>query len=97
MDKAKHRIQICMGSSCFTRGNGINAELLQRLIAGGGLDARLDEAGSDGIEIAGSLCAGLCKDGPIIVVDGVVHKQVTPPTLQDILATRFGISVESER
>ncbi|MFA6508714.1 MAG: (2Fe-2S) ferredoxin domain-containing protein [Treponemataceae bacterium] len=97
MNKTKQKIQICMGSSCFSRGNGLNAELLHRLITGGTLDARLDETGMDGIEIAGSLCAGLCKDGPIIVVDGVVHKQVTPMTLQDILATRFGISAESER
>jgi NADH:ubiquinone oxidoreductase subunit E len=85
----KHRIQICMGSSCFSRGNGLNAELLQRVVA--------EDALETDIEIAGSLCAGHCKDGPIIIVDGVVHKQVTPTTLQDILATQFGVAAESVR
>ena len=84
----KHRIQICMGSSCFSRGNGLNAELLQRLVA--------DEEPLQ-VEIAGSLCAGHCKDGPIIVVDGVVHTRITPTTLQDILASKFGIPSGSVR
>lgn len=78
MKVPKHRIQICMGSSCFSRGNGVNAELLQKLAADGELDAEF-------AEIAGTLCEGLCKDGPIVVVDGVVHKRVTPVTLKDIL------------
>jgi NADH:ubiquinone oxidoreductase subunit E len=96
MEPTKHRIQICMGSSCFSRGNGLNAELLQRYVSAGRLDATLDGTAQDDVEIAGSLCAGLCKDGPIIVVDGVVHKQVTPTTLQDILATQFGIAAQRE-
>ena len=73
MNQAKRRIQICMGSSCFSRGNGLNAELLQRLE-------------TDGAEISGCLCAGLCKDGPIVEVDGVVHRRVEPTTLRDILS-----------
>lgn len=77
-----------MGSSCFSRGNGLNAELLQRIVTA---------ADPLVVEITGSLCAGLCKDGPIIVVDGVVHKQVTPTTLQDILSTQFGIPAETVR
>jgi NADH:ubiquinone oxidoreductase subunit E len=57
-----HRIQICMGSSCFSRGNGLNAELHQRLAANGGLGETIPEA-----EVTGTLCEGHCKDGPIIV------------------------------
>ena len=88
MAEPKHRIQICMGSSCFSRGNGLNAELLQRLVSDGE---------PLGVEIAGSLCAGRCKDGPIIVVDGIVHAGVTPTTLQDILAAQFGAGAGSGR
>ncbi len=88
MDTTTHKIQICMGSSCFTRGNSLNAELLQRLLSEGKLGGSL--------EVAGSLCAGLCKDGPIVAIDGVVHKQVTPTTLQDILGTQFGVHIEIE-
>lgn len=90
METATHRIQICMGSSCFARGNGLNAELLQMMKADGKLDAVVDG-------VSGSLCAGLCKDGPIVVVDGTVHKQVTPTTLQDILSARFKYEAEGAR
>lgn len=81
MQESVHKIQICMGSSCFSRGNGLNAEILQRLVADGKLKAELAEA-----EVSGTLCEGLCKDGPIVVIDGVVHKRVTATTLSDILA-----------
>jgi NADH:ubiquinone oxidoreductase subunit E len=82
MNAPKHRIQICMGSSCFSRGNGLNAELLQRLVAEGNLDATIT-----GAELSGTLCEGLCKDGPIIVIDGIVHRRVTATTLPDILSS----------
>ncbi len=80
MKGPKHRIQICMGSSCFSRGNGLNAELVQRLVADGRIRAELQDA-----EVAGTLCEGLCKDGPIVVIDGEVHRLVTPTVLQDLL------------
>jgi NADH:ubiquinone oxidoreductase subunit E len=81
MNEDAHRIQICMGSSCFSRGNGLNAELLQRLVAEGSLKATIG-----GAEVSGTLCEGLCKDGPIIVIDGTVHRGVTATTLPDILS-----------
>lgn len=76
----KHRITICMGSSCFSRGNSINAELVQRMIQEGTIQAELQDA-----EVKGTLCEGLCKDGPIVIIDGVIHMQVTPMVLQDLL------------
>ncbi|MFQ3547184.1 MAG: (2Fe-2S) ferredoxin domain-containing protein, partial [Termitinemataceae bacterium] len=77
-----HRIQICMGSSCFSRGNSINAELVQRLIQEGRIRAELVDA-----EVTGTLCEGLCKEGPIVIIDGVVHRQVSPTVLQDMLTS----------
>lgn len=73
-------IQICMGSSCFSRGNGLNAELVQRMISAGSIKAELRNA-----ELSGTLCEGFCKDGPIVIIDGVVHRHVSPTILQDLL------------
>jgi NADH:ubiquinone oxidoreductase subunit E len=78
----KHRITICMGSSCFSRGNSVNAELVQRLIQEGKIRAELQDA-----EVTGTLCEGLCKDGPIVIIDGVIHRQVSPMVLQDLLTS----------
>lgn len=88
MNESAHKIQICMGSSCFSRGNGLNAEILQRLVADGKLKAELSD-----IEVSGTLCEGLCKEGPIVVVDGFVHRGVTATTLPDLLS--FGESAKS--
>ncbi len=83
MPKENRKIQICMGSSCFSRGNSLNAEYLQRLEADQKFDLHLE------MDLSGTLCEGLCKDGPIVIVDGVVHRNVSPTLLQDILATSF--------
>lgn len=76
-------IRICMGSSCYSRGNGLNAELVQGLIRDGILEAATTE-------LSGTLCEGLCVEGPIVILDGVVHKGVTPPMLRDILIPPAG-------
>ncbi|GAB1482501.1 hypothetical protein MASR2M78_13170 [Treponema sp.] len=76
--ETKRPIQICMGSSCFSRGNSLNVEFLQRLLAEG-TELELMYG------ISGSLCEGHCKDGPIVVIDGVMHSHVTPSMLQDLL------------
>lgn len=80
MDAVRHTIQICMGSSCFSRGNALNAELIHRLLETEYLDGDWHLAG-----LSGTLCEGRCKDGPIIVVDGIVHTRVEPAMIQDLL------------
>ncbi|HOJ99139.1 MAG: (2Fe-2S) ferredoxin domain-containing protein [Treponemataceae bacterium] len=80
MEQKKHTIVICMGSSCFSRGNSLNAELIQRMIEQGTIRAELQDA-----TVQGKLCEGLCKEGPIVIIDGVVYRQVTPTVLQDLL------------
>ncbi|HOF84435.1 MAG TPA: (2Fe-2S) ferredoxin domain-containing protein [Treponemataceae bacterium] len=81
MESKKRVIRICMGSSCYSRGNGQNAELLQHLMDTGTLDG--DTVVS---EVSGTLCEGLCREGPIVIIDEVVHRQVTPILLADLLA-----------
>ncbi|QQO09691.1 (2Fe-2S) ferredoxin domain-containing protein [Breznakiella homolactica] len=80
-------IQICMGSSCFSRGNGLNAELIQRMMSDGENIGKFSSA-----EISGTLCEGLCKDGPIVIIDGTVYRHVTPIVLQDLLKKRDEVS-----
>ncbi len=78
MSPAASSIKICMGSSCFSRGNGLNIELIQRFLE----EKKLDIT----IAFSGTLCEGMCKDGPIIIVDDRVYRHVMPADLQDILA-----------
>lgn len=77
MIKKPFSITICMGSSCFARGNNTNAEYIQQFIDTHGL--------GESIEIRGCLCEGECKKGPNIRINEVLYTGVTPEALQTIL------------
>jgi len=71
-------IVICMGSSCFARGNARNVELAEAFLAEHPeVAVRLD--------LRGGLCCDRCADGPNVAVDGVVHTRVDEPALKAIL------------
>ena len=63
-------IAICMGSSCFTRGNNRNIEVLQEELRTQPLPA--------GVELTGHLCQGHCKEGPNITLNGKMYHEVDP-------------------
>jgi NADH:ubiquinone oxidoreductase subunit E len=70
-------ILICMGSSCFARGNEKNLRVIEEFIAKNELTAK--------IRVAGKCCAGHCAKGPNIEIDGVCHHNVTRESLIDLL------------
>ncbi len=59
-------ITICMGSSCYSRGNGRNIEAIR------GYLARRDVK----VELVGHLCQEQCSQGPNIAIDGKVYHAV---------------------
>lgn len=62
-------IQICLGSSCFSRGNRDTLEVIKRYIDQHNLH--------DSISFKGKLCSNQCSEGPTLTIDGIVHKRVT--------------------
>ncbi len=74
----KTKIVLCMGSSCFARGNGRNLEVVEAFLREHRLDAE--------VEIAGSLCEGKCGSGPVISVDGKTLPPSDAKTLKSLLA-----------
>ena len=81
MDKPK--ITICMGSSCFARGNERNLAACEEFLEANGLRDEVD------LELAGSLCTGNCADGPIVVVDDRVYRRVDCGVMGDVLKRLF--------
>ncbi len=70
-------IRICMGSSCFSRGNRENLEIIEAFLKSRNLENR--------VELAGSLCENNCPEGPILWIGDVQYTQVDPEQLQDLL------------
>ena len=72
-----HKIKVCMGSSCFARGNIENLNYIENYIKTNGLDAE--------IELIGALCEEKCASGPHIYVDGKNYNEVNEEILKGIL------------
>ena len=73
----KHNIKVCMGSSCFARGNMENLQFLENYIKENNLDAE--------IELVGALCSENCSSGPNIYIDGVLYNEATQDKLKEVL------------
>ena len=72
-----HEIEVCMGSSCFARGNADNLEYIENYIKENKLDATL--------YLAGKHCQNECEDGPHIFINGKDFNEVDESKLKEIL------------
>lgn len=77
--KPKNQIIICMGSSCYSRGNRINLELIKAW-----LNERKIESE---VGFKGQLCSGLCNKGPVLIINDHVYQDVQPANAINILKT----------
>ncbi len=75
MEKVK--VELCMGSSCFARGNSQALMLLESYIHEHGLD--------DQVELEGHLCLNACSEGPNLSIDGTKYQHVESDVVVDLL------------
>jgi len=73
----KNTIVICMGSSCFARGNDINLHKVENYIKEHDLEGN--------ITLKGCLCEGECSLGPNMIINGKTFNQVKPDSIMEIL------------
>jgi NADH:ubiquinone oxidoreductase subunit E len=80
-------IEICMGSSCFTRGNRESLGLIESFLLMNQLKAE--------VELKGSLCMDCCGKGPHIKINGETFHEVAPEKLEKLLYDQL-LSREAE-
>jgi len=68
-------ITLCLGSSCFSRGNSRNLEVVKDLAKS--LPAP--------VELGGHLCEGYCKSGPNVTINGKLYHQMDPHAMVALL------------
>ncbi|MBM3421159.1 MAG: (2Fe-2S) ferredoxin domain-containing protein [Bacteroidetes bacterium] len=78
----KYELQVCLGSSCFSRGNRDLILFVKDYLKKNHLDDR--------IVFRGSRCMGHCSDGPVIVINGRVIDNVLLSEIESILDNEFG-------
>ncbi len=71
------KITICMGSSCFVRGNEKNLQILEDYLEQNDLDAC--------VELCGTNCVRQCAEGPNLKIDDTIHHNVTKERLIELL------------
>jgi NADH:ubiquinone oxidoreductase 24 kD subunit len=76
-----HKIVVCMGSSCYLRGNLQNTQIISDYIEEEGIAAK--------VEFSGALCSGQCKEGPVITIDGETYTRVDSSGLLPLLRYRL--------
>jgi NADH:ubiquinone oxidoreductase subunit E len=70
-------IVVCLGSSCFARGNSENLALINSYVESNELTAS--------VRLTGRLCQDECKLGPNLMIGGVLHNNVTTARLRELL------------
>ncbi len=75
----KHTIVICMGSSCFARGNKRNLKIIEEYLKNHSLECQLTGRG----------CIGNCRSGPNICIDGENFERVDSEALIDLLDAKL--------
>lgn len=74
----KITIKVCMGSSCYARGNASNLEFIENYIKEHHLEANM--------EIFGGRCENRCAEGPNVIINGEVCKFASKENLEKILS-----------
>ncbi|MCK9206740.1 MAG: (2Fe-2S) ferredoxin domain-containing protein [Salinivirgaceae bacterium] len=74
----KKEVIICLGSSCFARGNKKTVQAITTYIKEHNLN--------DLVYFHGGHCFGLCDKGPIVKVGKTLFENVDPINVLDVLA-----------
>jgi len=80
----KIELVICMGSSCFARGNKKILAVIQEYIKNHNL--------SDEIIFKGNHCFGKCNNGPNIKINDTLYEGVNEETILDLLDKEFKVN-----
>ena len=82
MTLLKKEIKICLGSSCFSRGNRRTLQVIQKYLK----DHQLE---SD-VVLKGNHCFSDCSSGPVMKIGEKLYEQVSSETVLEILESEFG-------
>ena len=82
MTLLKKEIKICLGSSCFSRGNKMTLQVVQKYLK----DHQLEQD----VILKGNHCFSSCSSGPTMKIGGKVYEEVTSDSVLEILEAEFG-------
>lgn len=79
--KEKTKLVLCLGSSCYSRGNQYVLELVKKYLNDNNL--------KDVTDFRGQLCTGNCSHGPILKINDVVFNDIDTNNIIKILNKHY--------
>ncbi len=70
-------VELCLGSSCFARGNSQTLQALEAFLQEEGL--------SDRVELVGHLCLGNCAKGPNLRIGSETYSGLDTASVLDLV------------
>jgi len=74
-------ITICLGSSCFSRGNGKTLKVVENYLDKHNLKAK--------VFFHGELCTDNCDKGPIMKINDTIYTGITADNVTEVLEQYF--------
>ena len=81
------RMTVCMGSSCYLRGNNVQTVSILRHWA---------ESYGYQPEITGHLCKNMCGEGPNISIEETLYTEVQSSCIGELLKHHLAIDKDSD-
>ena len=79
--RGEHVVTVCMGTACHVRGGPQIVEEMERK-----LDIQVGQTSVDNkFTLETVNCLGCCAIGPVVVVDGKYHSQITVKKVNEVL------------
>ena len=78
----KKEIKICLGSSCFSRGNKTTLQVVQKYLK----DHQLERD----VILKGNHCFSNCNSGPVLKIGEKLYENVSSDTVLEILESELG-------
>ncbi len=79
--KEKIKVVICLGSSCYSRGNAKTLEIVKDYLA---MNQLIDQT-----DFRGKLCSNNCNHGPVLSIGDQKHLDVNESNIIKILDDTF--------
>ncbi|MCF8226755.1 MAG: NAD(P)H-dependent oxidoreductase subunit E [Bacteroidales bacterium] len=83
--KDKVIIQICMGSSCFSRGNARTLKTIQNYLKEHNLEGD--------VILKGNHCFENCSNGPVLKINDQLNENITQENILELLEKTFNQEV----
>jgi NADH:ubiquinone oxidoreductase subunit E len=78
-----YEIEICLGSSCFSRGNREVVQVIRDYLRKNHLD--------DKVVLRGARCMNRCSEGPFLIINGKTFVQTNVQDIEKILERELGV------